>query len=40
MAEVVTGDRFVCSVCNAEFIATMGGDAGITCCGKPVEPKK
>lgn len=40
MAEVGTGNRFVCTVCNAEFIVTKGGDASIVCDGKPVEPKK
>lgn len=40
MAEVATGWRFVCSVCKAEFIVTRGGDAQLTCCSKPVEPKQ
>jgi len=39
MAEVSTGNRFVCSVCSAEFIVTKGGDASITCDGQPVDPK-
>ena len=39
MAEVGTGNRFVCTVCRAEFIVTKGGDADIVCDGKPVEPK-
>ena len=40
MAEVGTGNRFVCTVCKAEFIVTKSGDANIVCDGKPVEPKK
>ncbi len=40
MPEVGTGERFVCSECASEFIVTAGGDGEITCCGKPVEPRK
>ncbi len=40
MTEAATGSRFVCTVCKAEFIVTRGGDAIMSCCGKPVEPKK
>lgn len=34
-----TGERVRCSECGSEFIATRGGEAEVTCCGKPVEPK-
>jgi len=36
---IETGERVRCSECGSEFIATRGGDAELTCCGKPVEPK-
>ena len=36
---IQTGERVRCSECGAEFIATRGGEAELTCCGKPVEPK-
>lgn len=39
MPGVLTGSKFFCSVCRSEFIVTKGGDAKVTCCGKPVEKK-
>jgi len=36
---IETGERVRCSECGSEFIATRGGEAELTCCGKPVEPK-
>ncbi|MBM3959050.1 MAG: desulfoferrodoxin [SAR202 cluster bacterium] len=39
MPGIPTGTKFFCTVCKSEFIATKGGDAKLSCCGKPVEKK-
>ena len=36
---IETGERVRCAECGSEFIATRGGEAELTCCGKPVAPK-
>ncbi len=35
-----SGDMTICMVCGAEYVATKGGEGTVTCCGKPVEPKR
>ncbi|MCH9009125.1 MAG: desulfoferrodoxin [Chloroflexi bacterium] len=34
-----TGKRYTCSICNAEFVVTRGGDGEVKCCGEPMQRK-
>jgi hypothetical protein len=36
----VTGKRYVCGKCGAEFIVTKGGDGAVVCCSAPMAIKK
>ncbi len=33
------GTRYVCTVCNSEFIVTRAGEGELKCCNKPMEIK-
>lgn len=33
------GTRYVCTVCNSEFIVTRAGEGELVCCKKPMQVK-
>ncbi len=33
------GTRYVCTVCNSEFIVTRAGEGELMCCQKPMQVK-